>query len=291
MSDREPRIRRSALYLPASNERAIEKARTLPCDVVILDLEDAVAPEAKEAAREMAARAVADGGFGRRELVVRVNGLGTPWGEADLAAIGPAGADAILVPKIDDGATLRRYDALLAQAPAATRLWAMIETARSMFALQDIAAQAEATRLACFVMGTNDLAKELRASPDVGREGFVGFLSSTVAAARAHGLSAIDGVFNDIGDAEGLVRQCAQALALGFDGKTLIHPGQIDICNRAFTPGDDRIEAARAIVAAFDAPENAGAGALKVNGQMAERLHLEQARALLAMRAQIDEMG
>lgn len=288
MSDPAPRIRRSALYLPGSNERAIEKARSLPCDVVILDLEDAVAPEAKEPARALAVQAVVDGGFGQRELVVRVNGLGTPWGVADISEVARAGPDAILVPKIDDGTALRAYDALLAEAPAETRVWAMIETARSMFALHDIASQAEATRLACFVMGTNDLAKELRASPGIGRDGFVGFLSSAVAAARAHGLAAIDGVFNDIRDEEGLMRQCAQALALGFDGKTLIHPGQIEPCNRIFTPGDDRVEAARAIVQAFDMPQNMGKGALKVDGQMVERLHLEQARALLAMRAQID---
>ncbi|MES2056606.1 MAG: CoA ester lyase, partial [Pseudomonadota bacterium] len=263
--------------------RAIEKARELPCDAVVLDLEDAVAPEAKAAARETAVAVVREGGFGRRELIIRANGLDTPWGRDDLAALAAAGPDAILVPKVNDAAEVVVYDALIAAAPERTRLWAMIETTRAMFRLDEIAAQARATRLTCWVMGTNDLAKEMRATLDGERVPFLGFLAQSVAAARAYGLAIVDGVFNAIDDEAGLEAQCRQGRAFGFEGKTLIHPKQIAVCNRVFTPSDAEIAAARAVVAAFALPENADKGALRVEGRMVERLHLAEAEATIAL--------
>jgi citrate lyase subunit beta/citryl-CoA lyase len=281
------RPRRSLLYMPASNLRAIEKARDLPCDAVVLDLEDAVAPEAKAAARDIALAVVRDGGFGTRELIVRANGLDTPWGRDDLAALATAGPDAILVPKVNDAAEVAAYDALIAAAPGHTRLWAMIETTRAMFRLEEIAAQARTTRLSCWVMGTNDLAKEMRATLDVERLPFLGFLAQSVAAARAYGLTILDGVFNEIDDAAGLEAQCRQGRAFGFDGKTLIHPKQIETCNRIFTPSDAELAAARAVVAAFALPENADKGAIRVDGRMVERLHLAEAEAVIALREMV----
>lgn len=275
-----PRRRRSALYLPASNARAIEKARGLACDVVILDLEDAVAPDAKAMARDQAIAAVRERGFGSRELVVRVNGVDTEWGADDLAALADAKPDAILVPKVDDAAGLARYAAALAGSD--TPLWAMIETARSIFRLDEIAATAIDGPLAGFVMGTNDLAKEMGAELDVARAPFLGMLALSVAAARAYGLTILDGVFNDIEDADGLATQLRQAVAFGFDGKTLIHPGQVAACNTAFTPNADAVTRARAVVEAFATPENAAKGAIRLDGRMVERLHLHQARRTLA---------
>lgn len=270
------RRRRSALYLPASNLRAINKARTLACDVVILDLEDAVAPDMKATARDQAVTAVRAGGFGDRELVVRVNGLDTEWGAEDLRAMAAVGPDAILVPKIDDAAAIARYSAVLGD--GGPPLWAMIETAISVFRLEAIAATGHDGSLAALVMGTNDLAKEMGAQPDVLRTPFLGVLGLAVAAARAHGLAILDGVFNDIEDRAGLEVQLRQAVAFGFDGKTLIHPGQIGLCNAVLTPDAAAVAAAEQIVAAFDDPENAGKGAIRLDGRMVERLHLHQAR-------------
>ncbi len=278
------RPRRSALYLPASNLKAIQKARTLPCDVVILDLEDAVAPDAKLIARQQAVEAVETGGFGARELVVRVNGLDTEWGEADVAALAGVRPDAILLPKISSGAHIGAYEKLLPPTSGAA-IWAMIETARSLFRLEEIAATSETGRLSGLVMGTNDLAKEMGASPGAERLPFLGPLGMAVAAARAYGLAILDGVYNALDDAAGLKAQCEQAVEFGFDGKTLIHPGQIDICNAAFTPGEDAIAWAGRIVDAFNASENAGKGAIRVDGKMVERLHLAQARRTLSMAA------
>ncbi len=276
------RPRRSALYMPASNARAVAKARELACDAVILDLEDAVAPEAKAAARTAAMEAVRAGGWGGREVVVRVNGLDTEWGADDLLAAAQAGPDAVLVPKVDDAAALRRYDAALSAAPASTALWAMIETGRSLHRLEEIAAAAADTRLAAFVMGTNDLAKELGWRLAPGRAPFAWALSAATAAARAHGLVALDGVFNGLDDEAGLAAECAQGVEWGFDGKTLIHPRQVEPCNRAFSPSPGELAHARAVIAAFDLPENAGKGAVRVDGRMAERLHLAQAHKMLA---------
>jgi citrate lyase subunit beta / citryl-CoA lyase len=277
------RPRRSALYMPASNQKAIDKARTLACDAVILDLEDAVAPDAKETARAQAIAAVKAGGFGRREVIIRVNGLDTPWGEDDLKAAAEAGPDAVLVPKINDGADVARYDGRLSHAPSRTRLWTMIETCRCLFHLEGIAAAAKTSRLDCWVMGTNDLAKEMGARLTGAREPFLGALGLSVAAAKAYGLAILDGVYNGIDDAEGFERQCEQGLQFGFDGKTLIHPNQVDPCNRVFTPSDAEVAFARAVIAAFALPENAAKGAIRVEGKMAERLHLVQAEKLVAI--------
>ncbi len=283
MSEPVIRPRRSLLYMPASNAKAIDKARTLACDGVILDLEDAVAPDAKEMARAQAVEAVKAGGFGRREVVIRVNALDTPWGEDDLKAAVEAGPDAILVPKVNDSAEVARYDGRISRAPDKTRLWAMIETCRCLFHLDSIAGAAKTSRLECLVMGTNDLAKEMGARLTPGREPFYAALGLSVAAARANGLVILDGVFNGIDDAAGFEAQCAQGLAFGFDGKTLIHPSQVEPCNRVFTPSADEVAFARAVIAAYALPQNAAKGAIRVEGRMAERLHLAQAEKLVAV--------
>ena len=274
------RPRRSALYMPAANARAIEKARDLACDVVILDLEDAVAPDAKDLARQQAVDAVKAGGFGRREVVIRVNGLDTPWGAQDLAAAAAAHPAAILAPKVSSAADVAAYDAALS---GDTRLWVMIETCAALFALDAIAACVAASRLEALVIGTNDLAKEMRCRLTVDRAPLAGPLSLSVAAARAHGLTILDGVYNGIEDEDGLARQCAQGSEFGFDGKTLIHPKQIEAANQAFSPAPDEVHWARTIVDAFDSPENASKGVLRVEGRMVERLHLAEAQRLIAV--------
>src|ERR1700679_1621178 len=276
-----PRSRRSVLYLPASNLRAIEKARTLPCDGVILDLEDGVAPEAKGIAREQAVAAVRSGQFGAREVIVRVNGSDTEWGAEDLMAIGQAVPDAILLPKINSAAELLGYERRLGAA-CEVPLWAMIETTRSVLAIGDIAAAATVSRLVCLVMGTNDLAKETGSQPDKGRTPFLGILGLSVVAARAYGLAILDGVYNDLEDLAGFAQECRQAVAFGFDGKTLIHPRQIEGCNATFSPDAEAIAWAERVIRAFEEPANADKGALRVDGKMVERLHLEQARRVLA---------
>ena len=281
------RPRRSALYLPASNPKALAKARTLPVDVVILDLEDAVAPEAKAEARDAACAALGEGGFGNREVVIRANGIATPWGADDLAAIAQAGPDAVLVPKVNSPAEVRAYDAALAAAPASTRLWIMIETCACLPLLHDIAACAADTRLAGFVLGTNDLAKEMRARLTPARTPFLPVLTMAVAAGRAHGLTVLDGVCNEFRDLDAFRAEAGQGLEFGFDGKTLIHPDQVEPCNRVFSPSEAEIDWARAVEAAFALPENAGKGAIKVGGKMVELLHLEQARRTLAIAALI----
>jgi citrate lyase subunit beta/citryl-CoA lyase len=274
------RPRRSALYLPASNARAIEKSRSLACDVVILDLEDAVAPDAKTEARDGAVAALKAGGFGAREVVIRANGFDTPWGADDLAAAAAAGPDAVLIPKVSTPADIVAARALL---PAAIPLWAMIETCAAMFRLDALGAASVEAGVTAWVIGSNDLAKEMRCALDVERAPLMTALSLSLMAARAHGLAILDGVYNDIADTEGLARQCAQGLALGFDGKTLIHPSQVEASNTAFTPEAGAVTWARTVVAAFDAPEAAGRGVLKVEGRMVERLHLEQAQRLIAV--------
>ncbi|MCY1645947.1 CoA ester lyase [Caulobacter sp. SL161] len=277
------RPRRSALYMPASNAKAVEKARTLDADVIILDLEDAVAPEMKPAAREAAVTAVKAGGFGLREVVIRVNGLDTPWGADDLAAASEAGPDAVLVPKVNDAADVRLYDQHLSAAPTSTRLWTMIETAKAAFHLWEIAEAAHSTRLSAWVMGVNDFAKEMRARQTPDRAPFLPLLTLSVAAARAHGLTILDGVHNDIEDLAALEAVCVQGVDFGFDGKTLIHPKHLEICNRVFSPSPEDVAWSHAVIAAFNAPENAGKGALRVDGKMAERLHLAQAERLVAV--------
>lgn len=274
------RPRRSALYLPASNPRAVDKARSLPCDVVILDLEDAVAPDAKAEARASAVEAVQAGGFGAREVVIRVNGLDTPWGAEDLAAAAAARPDAVLVPKVSAPEDL---------SAARTRLgdhlpiWAMIETCAAMFRLEALGAESTNVGVEAWVIGSNDLAKEMRCVLTVGREPLLTALSLSLMAARAHRLAIIDGVFNEIADADGLARQCAQAAAFGFDGKSLIHPSQVEAANAAFTPDAGAVAWAKTVVDAFDLPENAGKGVLKVEGRMVERLHFAEAKRLLGV--------
>ncbi len=276
---------RSVLYMPGANPRALEKAKTLPADALIFDLEDAVAPEAKVEARETVAMKVAAGGYGERSVFIRINGFDTEWGEADLSAAIEAKPNGILAPKIETRDDIARLDAALqkAGAPADLALWVMIETPKALLNIAEVAAAASHTRLTGFVMGTNDLAKELRAAPTPDRLAFQIALSLTVVAARAYGLLAIDGVFNDIQDAEGLQAECEQGRTLGFDGKTLIHPSQIDACNTVFSPDPDDVAQCRAVIDAFAAPENAGKGVLKVNGKMTELLHLEEARRTVSV--------
>jgi citrate lyase subunit beta/citryl-CoA lyase len=281
------RPRRSALYLPASNAKALAKARTLPADVIVLDLEDAVAPEMKIEAREAALAAVAEGGFGARELVIRANGIDSEWGADDLAAIATSGADAVLVPKVSSPADIARYDAALSGAPASMQLWAMIETCASVLALNAIGAAARDTRLSLWTIGTNDLAKEMRARLTPGRVPFLPFLSMAVAAARAHGLSILDGVCNEFRDLEVFQAEAEQGLLFGFDGKSLIHPAQIDPCNAVFSPSSDELAFADAVIAAFELPENVGKGVIRVDGKMVELLHRDQARRLVAVAERI----
>lgn len=278
-----PRPRRSALYLPASNARAIDKARGLSADIIILDLEDAVAPEAKEDARNAAIAALAEGGFGAREVAIRVNGLNTPWGAADLAAVVGSRADAVLVPKVSAPADIDRYQEALAGAHPDMQVWAMIETCASLFALDAIAAKAHTSRLSLWVMGTNDLSREMRARLTPPRTPFLPFLSMAVAAARTHGIAILDGVCNEFRDLDAFRAEAEQGLEFGFDGKSLIHPAQIEPCNEVFTPGEAELAWARAVIAAFDLPENRGKGAIRVEGRMVELLHLEQARRTLAI--------
>lgn len=282
------RPRRSALYLPASNAKAIVKARTLACDVVILDLEDAVAPDRKDEAREAAVAAVNAGGFGHREVAIRVNGLDTPWGAADLAAIAGSLADAVVVPKVNGPEDIVAYQDALGAAPVALQLWAMIETCRSVGNLPQIAAMADTTRLSLWIMGTNDLAKEMRAQLTPCRTPFLPFLSMAVAAARAHGIAILDGVCNEFRDLDVFEAEARQGLMFGFDGKSLIHPAQIEPCNTAFSPSEAELARASAVIAAFALPENAGKGAIQVEGKMAELLHLEQAQRLLAIFERIE---
>jgi citrate lyase subunit beta/citryl-CoA lyase len=268
--------------MPGSNARALEKAKTLPADAVILDLEDSVAPDAKEAARDQVVAAVKAGGFGRREVVIRVNGVDTPWHAEDLRAAAHAAPDAILVPKVANPETLELIGRRMLDMGTdhRTHVWAMIETPLAIFNILAIAAEAKdsESRLAVFVMGTNDLAKETRARLVPGRAPMLAWLSTCVAAARQYGVEILDGVYNDIGNADGFAAECRQGVEFGFDGKTLIHPSQIEPCNAAFSPSADEVAQARKIIAAFDVPENRNKGVVSLDGRMVERLHAEMAR-------------
>lgn len=272
---------RSVLYVPAVNARALEKAAGLPCDAVILDLEDAVAPERKSEARAAAVAAVRERRFGARTVVVRVNALSTDWGGQDLQAVLPAGPDAVLAPKIATVEDLRAYGAAISGAPDELRLWAMVETAGALTNLAAIAGEAGRGRLCALVMGLNDLALELRARFDPARSAFGYALGAAVAAGRAHGLAVLDAVFNDLGDPAGLEAECRQGRDLGFDGKTLIHPDQIAAANRAFSPLPDEVAWAEAVIAAFAAQPDAGV--LRARGAMVERLHLREAERVVAL--------
>ncbi|MDB5474597.1 MAG: citrate lyase beta subunit [Phenylobacterium sp.] len=274
------RPRRSALYMPGGNARALEKARSLPADVVILDLEDSVAPDAKAEARAVACEAVKAGGFGPREVVVRVNGLDTPWGADDLAAAATAGPDAILLPKVSSPEDVAIAGARIG---GRTRLWAMIETCQAVFRLDALGAASREHGVDVWVIGGNDLVKEMRCRPGADRAPLLPALAMSVMAARAHGLAILDGVYNDIPDLDGLAAECAQGQAFGFDGKSLIHPSHLAAANAAFTPAEDEVAWARSVVTAYAAPENAGKGVLKIDGRMVERLHLAQAERLIAV--------
>ncbi|APH70253.1 HpcH/HpaI aldolase/citrate lyase family protein [Aquibium oceanicum] len=283
------RPRRSVLYVPASNEKALAKAASLACDAVVVDLEDAVAPDAKGAARARLADFFASRGSGGPELVVRINALSSEWGVEDLEAACACRPDAILLPKVDGPRDLLdandRLDAM--DAPPDLSLWAMVETPRGMLNLGAIAelGRDRGARLACLVAGTNDLVKEtgVRATPDRGF--LMPWLMQIVLAARAGGLDALDGVSNDFRDLEAFARECDQGRAMGFDGKTLIHPAQIASAEGAFSPSEAELSDAQRIAEAFDQPENAGKGVIQIDGRMVERLHLEQARRLLAKAA------
>jgi len=283
-----PRPRRSVLYMPGANPRALDKARSLPADALILDLEDSVAPDAKEAARAQVLTALAQGGYGPRELVVRVNGLDTPWGHADLVAAAGSGADAVLIPKIDSAEGVRQAQRVLdnAGAPAALDLWVMMETPLAMLNAGAIAGVGG--RLACLVMGTSDLTKDLGCLDTALRLPLLTSLGLTLLAARAHGLAVLDGVHVDLEDADGFAFACRQGRELGFDGKTLIHPGQIAAANAAFTPDTTTVDRARAIIAAHAQARAAGKGITVVNGKLVEALHVEQARRTVALAAAID---
>ena len=286
------RPRRSVLYMPGSNARAIEKARTLPADAVILDLEDSVAPEAKPAARQQVMDAVTAGSFGAREVIVRINGLDTQWWLDDLNAVAKAKPDAVLVPKVSRPDHLEDVAERLVDISAdqKIRVWAMMETPLAVLNARDIAAAASdiETRLTAFVMGTNDLAKETRAKITPGRAAMLPWLMNCVAAARAFGLDIIDGVYNDLADADGFARECSEARGMGFDGKTLIHPNQIAPCNAAFSPSAEEVAQAKKIIAAFDLPENRDKGVVQLEGRMVERLHADMARRTVAIAQAIE---
>ena len=283
------RPRRSVLYMPSSNERALEKAKSIPCDGLILDLEDAVAPDAKPAAREAACAAAAGGEYGRRELTIRVNGIGTEWHEDDLAAASKAGPDAVVVPKVSSADEVKQLVAAMekAGAPDHTRLWAMIETPVAILDALSIATADE--RLAVLVMGTNDLVKELYAEHVPGRGPILPSLHTALLAARAAGIAIVDGVYNDVKNVDGFLAECEQGRQLGFDGKTLIHPGQVAGANEAFAPSEQAVEDARGLIEAWE--EGAGSGVVTYNGRMVENLHVESARRTLGIHEAILALG
>jgi citrate lyase subunit beta/citryl-CoA lyase len=266
--------------MPGANERALEKAKALDADSLILDLEDSVAPDAKPDARARVAAAVKGGGYGKRELAIRINGLDTPWGVEDLKMAADVNPDAILVPKVarpGDIVNVSRIHAGMGGA-AETRMWAMMETPMAIFNVREIASVHQVARLSCLVLGTNDLLKESRALATGGRFAILPWLSVTLLAARAYGLDVLDGVYNDFRDEAGFRAECEQGRALGMDGKTLIHPGQITVCNELFSPAPEEVEWSRKIIAAFKLQENAAKGVITVEGRMVERLHLAMAQ-------------
>jgi citrate lyase subunit beta / citryl-CoA lyase len=275
------RPRRSVLYMPSSNERALEKAKSIPCDGLILDLEDAVAPDAKPSARDAACAAAQSGEYGRRELTIRVNGMDTEWHAADMAAACAAGPDAIVVPKVNSAEEVRALVAAMEAhgAPERTTLWAMVETPIAMLRAHEIASASD--RLSVLVMGTNDLAKELYAEHVPGRQPLITGLGLALLAARATGKAILDGVYNDVKNLDGFAAECAQGRQMGFDGKTLIHPGQVEPANEAFAPSAQAVEDARGILAAWEAGR--GSGVVTYNGRMIENLHVATAERVLAI--------
>ncbi len=286
--DFDHRPRRSCLYTPGINHKAMEKGKSLAADIIMLDLEDAVAPELKDEARNLVANIVSEKPYGKREIIIRMNEVSSPWANDDLTMINAVKPDGALVPKVQTAQDIFDIDERLDDGIA---LWVMIEMPLAILNIQDIAAASQSTKLAGFIIGTNDLAKEYRATATPNRAAFQHALSVTLIAARAYNLIAIDGVYNDIQNASGLEDECRQGQIMGYDGKTLIHPNQIDITNRIFSPAIDDIEKARAIVAAFELPENRNKGVIKVDGKMTELLHLVEAKRLIAMHDAINASG
>ena len=288
------RPRRSVLYMPGANDRALEKARSLPADAVILDLEDSVAPDAKVEARNKVVEAVREGGYGRREVIIRPNALETAWGAADILAAASAAPDAILIPKVQHpGDSISAAKILKSvNAPERTKLWAMMETPLSILHAAEIAATGAdpENRLVCLVMGTNDLLKESRARALHDRFAVVPWLALTIVAARGYGLDIIDGVYNDFKDEQGFRNECEHGRTLGMDGKTLIHPSQVTPCNEIFSPTDEEVDWSKKIIRAFDEPENASKGVITVDGKMVERLHLVQAQRTVAIANSVKEI-
>ena len=283
-------VLRSVLYMPSSNARALEKAKTIPADAIIFDLEDAVAPDAKELTRAQACEAVRSGEYGGRELTIRCNGLDTPWGEADLRAAATAGPAAVVIPKVSGAAHLAEVVSVLDDtgAPPELTVWAMVETPTAILDVRDIAGF---DRVSVLVMGTNDLAKELRAALVPGRAPLVPHLASALLAAREVGVVILDGVYNDVKDLEGFEAECLQGAQLGFDGKTLIHPTQVEIANRVWAPDAAEIEHAQRVIEAFEQAEREGKGVVTVDGRMIENLHVDNARRTLATAEAIAARG
>lgn len=285
------RPRRSVLYMPGANARAMEKARDLPADALIFDLEDAVAPAEKETARRQVIETLQKGGYGNRELVVRVNGLMTPWGEADLAEMATAGAHALLIPKVENKQIINGVEGrmLTAQAPDAMSIWCMIETPKGVMRAEEIASASP--RLGALVMGTSDLAKDLHCLHTPSRGPFMTSLSWCILAARANGLSILDGVQLDLADDDGFAESCRQGREMGFDGKTLIHPKTIAAANAAFAPDDAEVQWSRRVIAAHEEAENAGKGVVLLDGQLIENLHVEEAHRIVGLADRIAEMS
>jgi citrate lyase subunit beta/citryl-CoA lyase len=289
------RPRRSLLFMPGSNARALEKARNLPADGIILDLEDAVAPDAKGLARDQIALAIAAGGFGRREVLIRINALDSPWWIDDITMAGKAQPDGILVPKISSVEDLAAIADRLTDVSAdpSIQVWAMIETARGVLHAEELAAASRDSeiRLAGFVFGPNDISRETRIRMLPGRAAMLPMITHCILAARLHGLEILAGPYSDFSNFDGFAQECAQARDLGFDGKTLIHPGQIEACNAIFTPPEEEVAHARNIIAAFERPENASKGAIQLDGRMVERLHADMATRTMAIADAIAAMG
>ena len=285
------RPRRSVLYMPGSNQRALEKARTLAADGLILDLEDAVSPDAKELARTQVVEAVKAGGYGGRELLVRVNGLNTPWFHADVVAAATSGAHAILIPKVESADAVRQVDAIMtaAGAPDNMAIWCMMETPRGILRAEEIAGASP--RMGGFVMGTSDLAKDLHCAHTALRLPMVTSLGLCLLAARAYGLAVLDGVYLDLADDSGFEASCVQGLELGFDGKTLIHPKTVDAANRVFAPSEREIEWSQKIIAAHAEAAAEGKGVVVVDGKLVENLHVENAKRIVKLAEQIAELS
>lgn len=276
------RPRRSVLYMPAANERALEKAKDIQADALIFDLEDAVAPDSKEVAREQACAAAASSEYGNRELTIRCNGLDTPWGKDDVLAAAAAGPAAVVIPKVDGSSYLDEISELLNQggAPSSTQIWAMVETPIGILHVEEIARH---ERMSVMVLGTNDMAKELRASITADRQALLPYLAMCLLSARAAGVAILDGVYNDIKDESGFKDVCVQGAEMGFDGKTLIHPNQVAPTNEIFSPSLDELDFHRRIIEEFEAAEKDGRGVLTVDGKMIENLHVDEARRALAV--------